>query len=289
MPASFPSSVKAFTTKSDGAGNTILSAHINDLQAEVFAIENCLLGNTVLNAVIGGTLGVTGATTLGSTLGVTGAATVGGTLGVTGASTLAALSATTGTFSGVVQRNAAAGNANLVINANAGGAVAARVEHAKSGTVEWLSGFGAFSGGTDYEIATLTTGAGVKMGITTGGVVTITALASGNLTSVSGVITSSSDERLKNITGPLDYGLSEVLRLCPIRYRWTDASGIPNDQEHGGFGAAAVEAVMPLAVATGPDGMRGLSDRPILGALVNAVQTLYARVVDLEQRLADRA
>lgn len=66
------------------------------------------------NAAIGGTLGVTGASTLSSTLAVagatslsstlavTGAATLSSTLGVTGASTLAALSATNGTFSGTL-------------------------------------------------------------------------------------------------------------------------------------------------------------------------------------------
>jgi hypothetical protein len=43
MPASYPTSVKTFTTKSDGAGNTILAAHVNDIQAEVTAIETDLL------------------------------------------------------------------------------------------------------------------------------------------------------------------------------------------------------------------------------------------------------
>ena len=42
------------------------------------------------NAAVGGTLGVTGATTLSSTLGVTGATTLSSTLGVTGATTLSA-------------------------------------------------------------------------------------------------------------------------------------------------------------------------------------------------------
>lgn len=60
MPASYPSSAKTFTTKSDGAGNTILAAHINDLQLEVTAVEQDLIaglpvarggtGNTTLTA-----------------------------------------------------------------------------------------------------------------------------------------------------------------------------------------------------------------------------------------------
>lgn len=60
MPASYPTSAKTFTTKSDGAGNTILAAHINDVQLEITAIETDLLaglpvarggtGNTSLTA-----------------------------------------------------------------------------------------------------------------------------------------------------------------------------------------------------------------------------------------------
>lgn len=58
--ASYPTSAKAFTTKVDGPGNTILAAHINDLQAEVTAVETDLIaglpvarggtGNTTLTA-----------------------------------------------------------------------------------------------------------------------------------------------------------------------------------------------------------------------------------------------
>ena len=44
--ASYPTAVKSYTTKVDGAGNTIAAAHINDLQAEVTAIEDGILNGT---------------------------------------------------------------------------------------------------------------------------------------------------------------------------------------------------------------------------------------------------
>jgi hypothetical protein len=53
MPASYPSSAKTFTTKSDGAGNTILAAHINDVQLEITAIEQDLIAG--LGVARGGT------------------------------------------------------------------------------------------------------------------------------------------------------------------------------------------------------------------------------------------
>jgi len=43
MAASFPTTIKSFTTKTDGAGQTIYAAHVNDLQAEVVAIETAII------------------------------------------------------------------------------------------------------------------------------------------------------------------------------------------------------------------------------------------------------
>lgn len=44
--ASFPNAVKTFTTKTDGAGNSIFASHVNDLQDEVNAIEDGLRNGT---------------------------------------------------------------------------------------------------------------------------------------------------------------------------------------------------------------------------------------------------
>lgn len=71
MPASYPSSAKVFTTKSDGPGNTILAAHINDLQLEVTAVEQDLIAG--LPATRGGT-GNTSAGSAGQVLTSTGSA-----------------------------------------------------------------------------------------------------------------------------------------------------------------------------------------------------------------------
>lgn len=101
MPASYPSSAKVFTTKSDGPGNTILAAHINDLQLEVTAVEQDLLAG--LPVARGGT-GLTSLTANRIPYGNgSGALQSGAGLTFDGATfTTLALAATTGVFSGAL-------------------------------------------------------------------------------------------------------------------------------------------------------------------------------------------
>jgi hypothetical protein len=123
----------------------------------------------------------------------------------------------------------------------------------------------------------------------TDGTVTFDVYGAGTATfSAAGKFSSVSDERLKDITGPLGYGLAEVLALDPIRYFWNGDSGLddPKHTEYGGFGAGNVKAVMPLAVGMDGRGFLTLADRPILGALVNSTKELNARIVDLEKQVA---
>ena len=83
--ASYPSAVKSFASRS--AAQTIASAHVNDLQDEVNAIEAGLLNGLAHNLTIstGGLTVSTGATTLGGSLSVAGGSTFAGAVTFSGA------------------------------------------------------------------------------------------------------------------------------------------------------------------------------------------------------------
>ncbi len=107
---------------------------------------------------------------------------------------------------------------------------------------------------------------------------TLTTDASGNITAVS-------DERFKDRIAPLPYGLVEVLKLRPVQHGYNELSGLERKHLYGGFLAQDVQQVMPLAVGSDSRGYLTLADRPILGAVVNAVQDHEARIATLEARL----
>ncbi|MCR4301785.1 MAG: tail fiber domain-containing protein [Sulfuricaulis sp.] len=104
--------------------------------------------------------------------------------------------------------------------------------------------------------------------------------ASGNITSVS-------DRRFKDRIRPLPYGLAEVLKLKAIQHGYNKRSGLERKHLYGGFAAQDVlKAGMPLAVGRDQRGYLTLADRPILGATVNAIHELAARVARLERKAA---
>jgi len=135
------------------------------------------------NMTIGGTLGVTGASTLTSLSATSGAFST--TLSVTGASTLAAVAATTGTFSSIVTIT---GNLTLSGTGNAVGTITSGIWNAgavtSSGTVTGVAGTfsGALTTSLTTDATTTTTGAlrsagglGVTKAIWAGGDITTTA------------------------------------------------------------------------------------------------------------------
>lgn len=112
----------------------------------------------------------------------------------------------------------------------------------------------------------------------------ITADASGNLTAVS-------DERVKSDIRPFKRGLEEILGLRPILHGYTLESGLDQTKkDYAGFSAQQVRPLIPEAVhqkapsELDADPLLSFDDRPIVAALVNAVQELARRVAYLESR-----
>jgi hypothetical protein len=93
-----------------------------------------------------------------------------------------------------------------------------------------------------------------------------------------GNIVSASDERLKTDIQPFLPGLAEILKIDPIKYKWSKESGLDTENTYAGFSAQNVKGYIPEAVGTNSDGFYSLSDRAIIGALVNAVKELKAEV-----------
>lgn len=170
-----------------------------------------------------------------------------------------------------------------------------------NGTERWrtnASGYTAFGGtspteklsiygtGTAYALSVATsTTANISLGVKNDGTVYFGNLGDGSLTVASGVLTSSSDERLKDVTGKFCRGLKDVLSINPILYRWNKKSGINAKPIYAGFSAQNVKKTIPEAVSLAPDGTYSLSDRPIIAALVNAVKELSAEVDELKARI----
>jgi hypothetical protein len=90
-----------------------------------------------------------------------------------------------------------------------------------------------------------------------------------------GVITTS-DGRLKRDVTPLDYGLDELMRLMPVRYRWKDRPS----EERLGFTAQQVESVLPEVVdrPESPDGHYGMNHAELIPVLVKAIQEQQAEI-----------
>ena len=97
-----------------------------------------------------------------------------------------------------------------------------------------------------------------------------------------GNISSASDERLKNIVGTFTAGLSELLGISPILYRYNQDSGLDMDNTYAGFSAQNVMQFIPEAIGKDSKGYYSFNDRPIVAALVNAIKELQEQIDSLK-------
>jgi hypothetical protein len=92
-----------------------------------------------------------------------------------------------------------------------------------------------------------------------------------------------SDERLKNIKGNFSSGLKALMQLQPLRYEYkqNNALGIKSEGEHIGFGAQAVQKIIPEAVTRNSAGYLMVNSDPILWTMLNAIKEQQKEIEQL--------
>ena len=96
-----------------------------------------------------------------------------------------------------------------------------------------------------------------------------------------------SDERLKNIKGSFNSGLKAVMQLQPLRYEYqrNNAAGIKSEGEHVGFGAQAVQKIIPEAVTMNQNGYLQINNDPILWTMLNAIKEQQKEIEQLKGQI----
>jgi hypothetical protein len=102
-----------------------------------------------------------------------------------------------------------------------------------------------------------------------------------------------SDERLKNIKGRFTSGLNAVMQLQPLRYQYKPANplGLNSKDEYIGFGAQALQKVVPEAVTRNGNGYLQVNNDPIIWTMLNAIKEQQKQIEELKgqvQRLRAR-
>jgi endosialidase-like protein len=166
----------------------------------------------------------------------------------------------------------------------------------------WHFGIGQTTGGlyifqTSSELGSTASPVTYDLVITDGGNVGIGTISPDRKLSVNGGASKAgggswevfSDERLKTIKGRFTLGLDAVMKLQPLRYEYKrdNALGIDSPGEHIGFGAQAVQKVIPEAVSKNDQGYLLINNDPILLSMLNAIKEQQQQIETL--RIANTA
>jgi hypothetical protein len=180
------------------------------------------------------------------------------------------------TFSGGVVTNGGASGLSLLMTGPA--AADNFIRYATTSGRLWTVGVPGTGGqANDYWVFDTTAGA-VRFQIDAAGV---TYNTSGSWSTVS-------DPRLKTDMAPYASGLTQILALEPITYRYNGEAGTPCDDENVtryGLDAQATQAVMPELVGE-HGGYLTLDNGPLIYALCNACKELKAENTALAARVA---
>lgn len=98
-----------------------------------------------------------------------------------------------------------------------------------------------------------------------------------------------SDERLKNIGSRFTTGLSAVMKLQPLRYRYkaNNAFGLKSEEEYVGFSAQSVEKLIPEAITKTDTGFLLVNNDPIMWTMLNAIKEQQSEIEAQKKDAAD--
>lgn len=96
-----------------------------------------------------------------------------------------------------------------------------------------------------------------------------------------------SDERLKTLKGGFNTGLKAVMQLQPVRYEYRPGNvlGLKAQEEHVGFGAQAVQKIIPEAVTSNANGYLQINNDPIIWTMLNAIKEQQAQIQQLQEEI----
>ncbi|HEY4902470.1 MAG TPA: tail fiber domain-containing protein [Candidatus Sulfotelmatobacter sp.] len=96
-----------------------------------------------------------------------------------------------------------------------------------------------------------------------------------------------SDRRLKDLDGSFVSGLSQVLRINPVRYRYKEENGmgIHDGEEHIGLVAQEVQSVIPEAVTENSKGYLLVNNDPIIWAMLNAIKEQQRQIEEQRRQI----
>lgn len=176
---------------------------------------------------------------------------------------------------------ASSGDADFFISGRSPGASA--VQFQDNSVNKWRVGRGAATGNADFQLYDYVASALRFTVKSSTGVIQFNAYTAGTLsTDGSGNVTSSSDERLKDIVDIYRRGLGALRGMQPKLFHWNKRSGLDRRHLHASLTAQILLPNIPEAVFCDTAGFYSVKLEPIVATLVNAVNELDARLLKLE-------
>ncbi|MDD5084364.1 MAG: tail fiber domain-containing protein, partial [Candidatus Moranbacteria bacterium] len=126
-------------------------------------------------------------------------------------------------------------------------------------------------------------------GVTSSGTITLSGLVScgGVQTNAGGVLSCTSDSRLKNIRAPFSSGLDAIMKIDPQTYTWKRNSGLyDGNVAYSGFIAQDIADALPEASNINPDGYLQINTTTILAATINAIKEQQGHLETQDDQLA---